>query len=563
MAFTNSFPQFPITVTDDPRTTLFAPKSYNIKKSGKQQTYQIYPANSYSSSNITINCPPNNKNMILNRDPLIHIVMDVKFTGALPLIGVTDSLRQFPFASICTTANARINGSNVSVLTSELVHPLMRFAQSRKNRTNQSFTPSMADSYQNYSDSALYGSARDPLAQWGAVGQEVSRGGYPYVDLGGGVYRFDIYEPLYLLSPFEFSTDTAHTGLINVNSLEFQFLLGDLSRVWSHSSLGGAITGVSVTFASVPELLFLSITSQDTTPLPASMTYPYDPINRFITNVGTVAPGAQYTVTSQNVQLGAIPKRVFIWARRRIQDWDFKTSDSFAYIKNVSLQWNNQSALLSTARDVDLYRISVTNGFTQDGGWPAAKAYSGYILALDPSLDLSLGPMEAVGLQENFQFTATVTFVNINSQAVNYDLTICTVDDGLCTINSNGSSMMQTGILTKEAILSSLSAPKIDYRDLKLLEGGNLFSRLKSFVHTPAKVVGDIARGVASAAPYVSRGADALAELTAEGLSGGRMRRRAKRRHKKRRGFGLIGGDLNESTDESSDESARLSELVL
>lgn len=546
MAYTNSYPQFPVVKVEDPRTSLWNNLVYTAPKSGKQQTYNIYPANSYSTNNITINCPPNNKNQIIGRWALLHIPLQLDFDQA-PLIGVDDALRAYPFHSCVTTSQCKINGTTISVLCGELIHKLMRFQNKKECREENSTTATMNDFYQAYSDYALYGMARNPLANIGVVGQEASRGGFPFTQISPTRYRFDLYEPLYLLSPWLFDGEKEHCGYINIQSMELTFLLSDLARAWSHSSNGNPITSVTGSFFNVPELLLISITPQDITPLPSIASFPYFPINRYVSNCGSVVSGGTLTVNSQNLQLGQIPRRLYLWVQRRQADWTFNTTDTTAFVSNISVQWNNQSSLLSSARDVDLYRMSVKNGYNAEGGFPAWKSYTGSIICLDPAFDLSLSSSESVGLLEQFMVNFTVTFKNISAETINYDLTICTIDDGIMSIFASGQCTLQTGILSKSAILASEQGPQLNYQEVTQMEGGSVFSKLKSFVNTGSRYLGQAAELGAKVLPQYAAPLQAVSQISrgVQNITGGRIRRRRRvGRARRRRGYGLVGGEL-------------------
>lgn len=551
---TSTYPSIPIVKMEDPKTNLWNPVAYVVEKSGKYQNYSYYAANSFSLSNLNFNTPPNNKNMIIGRRLLMKIPLRFTFVGGVPQIGINDAPRAFSFANAILNSAARINGGSVNVIVSEIIHALSKYDCDKMCREKwASIDAVMPDFYQNYSDWSLYGSARSPLANIGENSSEVPRGGFPFVANNDGSYSYVFYQPLYLLSPFESYNDNNKSGFININNLELNLQLGNFSRIWSHSSLGNAITDVKVTYDDTPQLILLQISPQDTTPLPSLTVYTYNNIVRYVTNIsGSFSAGETRQVVSQTITPDQIPRRVMIYACRQFADWTFNTSDTFAGLRQIQVQWNNQNNLLSTATEADLYRIACKNGYNGDGGFPAWRNYTGGVLSLNPAEDLSLGDLESNGLQLKFNVTVTANIQNISSQSMNMALYLIFIYDGILSINQDGQCVTNSAILSKENVLAATAQEPVDAREVRIMEGegAGLFDKLKGFVHTGSKVVGRAAKVAQSIAPQYApelRGVEAVSNLV-EGVTGngGRMRRR---RPQRRYGRGLIGSGIYEDED--------------
>jgi hypothetical protein len=137
---------------------------------------------------------------------------------------------------------------------------------------------------------------------------------------------------------------------------------------------------------------------------------------------------------------------------------------------------NNQSGLLSSATQQDLWRISVNNNSTQSWlgfsgkangvpvtGLPVSGgvATTGSILVLNPAKDLSLPDYlscSSIG-QFNFQFTITVT--NYSTQTFNPEILVVTANSGIF-VTQAGSSVIYTGILTKQMVVDTKAEKSAD-----------------------------------------------------------------------------------------------------
>jgi hypothetical protein len=548
----------------DPKTNLFPEVAYVVEKSGKQVTYQQYSANNYSLTTLNFSTLPNNRNMIIPRKLLMKLPFSFYFyNGAVqvsPQIGINDGPRACSFANSVLSSTALINGGNVNVVVSEIIHALMKYGPCKSDREKWWSTDCvMKDFYQNYEDWSLWGSSRNVLSNIGENASEPTRGGYPFTVNPDGSYSYVFYCPLYLLSPFESGNDNNLSGFINVENLQINMQLGNLSRMWSHSSLGPTITNINVVWSGPPQLIIQQITPSDISPIPSLSVYNYNNIQYYPNVVGSLAPGATSQVTSQTLTPNQIPRRMMVYACRQFNDWTFNTTDTFARITNLSIQWNNSNNLLSTCTEADLYRISVKNGYDPEGGFPAWSAYTGAVISLNPCEDLNLGALEANGLQEKFNVTVNATIQNINnSKTITFALYVIFIYDGILSINQNGQAVTNTAILTKTNVLEANAGPQVDFREVRDMSGGGLFDKLKSFVNVGSKVIRGAAQVAKQVAPQYAAPLSAVENLAgvAQNISGGRMRRRGarriSRRHGRRRGFGLVGAGLLPNSDSGS-----------
>jgi len=199
-------------------------------------------------------------------------------------------------------------------------------------------------------------------------------------------------------------------AFLGIQTMDFNItFIGNLARMWSHAA-GTTLTSVTVdlvTGPGSPTMLFNYITPSSLQPIPPrGVVYPYYTINRFPTDsLAPIASGAAQTLDSANIQLQSIPKRMYILARRKNSNETFLTTDTFFAIEGISVNWNNNSGLLSSATQQDLYRVSVRNGCNYS--WPQwagrtvdlgpgnpQRGLTGSVLCLEFGRDIGLGPME-------------------------------------------------------------------------------------------------------------------------------------------------------------------------
>lgn len=142
------------------------------------------------------------------------------------------------------------------------------------------------------------------------------------------------------------------------------------------------LSAVSVNFSN-PVLLFKYITPSLLQRLPRSISYPYFSVDRYPTTSNiSFAPNSSQILQSNNIQLKSIPRKIYIFARRQNMDETFSTTDTYFAINNISLNWNNESGLLSSATQQDLYNISKKNGVNLSWSqWAGAYSFVSQTIA--------------------------------------------------------------------------------------------------------------------------------------------------------------------------------------
>lgn len=453
--------------------------------------------------------------------------------------GLTDSFQAFPLNSLFTTATAQINNTTVSINTKDVLPSILRMNNSRELYRYNSMTPALPDqAYASYSDAVL--ANNNPLASYNTASydlDQVPRGAFPVIiavshfsntgvfldnsliSLGNGdTWKIGIAtivtEPIFL-SPFIWANPEYNCqGLLGINNMAFTFNIDSTaSRVFSTANpyVTGVVLGSPTAFAQqsaftlpplpvgqgqtallsttngVPSLLFKFLSTQPSDLIQTKNVVPYMDFPRYLTSSAnnptfTAVGQSGLRVNSSNLQINQIPDYFIITARIPMSQQNFSNSMSQFVIQNISVNLNNQSGLLSSASQYDLWRTSSKNGSTQS--WaefngqqnsttlnPATALYqnntigtTGSLLVLSPPYDLSLPNYISSGSLGNYNFQFSVTLANQYPQsvltqfngAIPIELCVVCVNSGIFS-TQQGVSAVYTGILTKEMVLSSVN----------------------------------------------------------------------------------------------------------
>jgi hypothetical protein len=567
----------------DPVTNINSKRQYVILKGGDRVTYRPVLSTSFSSNSAQFTAPPPSPGIIVDRKVLLRAPVKVTFagttTGGNLLQTNHNAFRAFPLSSIMNTLSATLNNTTASINMSDVIHPLLRYNTGMNIRDREySVTPSMLDQYQNYSSGVA--TNRNPLGGYGDIYPESGRAGFEYTEVTNtptsAVIEATLSEFLYL-SPFVFGHGDK-PGFIGIQNMDFNITWNpNLQRIWSHAvTVDSTISDITVEFLQ-PSLLFKYITPSKVQQIPRHAVYPYYSVNRYPTDsLHTFDPNQTRTLSTQNIQLNSIPRRMYIFARKRNLDLSYTDTDTYLRIDNINVNWNNQSGLLSSASQQDLYRMCVKNGlnmsWTQFNGGPTTTIGNvekfgtvGSVLCVEFGTDIALAPEEAPGVLGTYQLQMDVTLTNVNETSTfTPTLYVIIVSEGTFTIRNNN-CISQIGVISRREILASTQNQSMyaDYNDIVDAYGGDFWSGLKHFgekiFHGIKTAYKKIAPAVKKAAPYVKKGinvAKKIMPLLGLGESGygsaiaygykkkGRKRKPGRPRKKKRKGGVLVGGKM-------------------
>ena len=476
--------------------------------------------------------PPSTQTMV-DRFIRVKAYIEVKCDGDEFQLGLNDALRQFPIASITDTITCQINGETVSQNSADWIHALGSYGTSAQERNKSlSTTTSQPDQFQEYSDWATYGSARNPLASYGENSTEQTRGGINYVvAVDKKSFRVEITEPLFL-SPFYSGQGDQPESIVNLNQLNITIrFASNLRKIMSHSSLGGAIGNLDVSFYQAPEILLNYLSPDLTQMLPAVQTLPYSQMQEYIRPVGVVLSGASQTVLSDSIKLAMIPERLYLFCRHTRSSMTEDISDAYLAIRRVQVTWNNQSSLLGTASQEELYEMSSRAGL--DMTYSQFSKYRGSVFCAQFGKDIGLLDSEAPGVSGQYTLSTQIEVTNTSTLAGDYEFFMVVQLGGQFSIFESG-GRSSVGMLTQQDVLQARAgAERMDWHEAHRLGGGGFFDSLKKFVNKISRgvqsvsgVVADVAGAIPlPIAQQIAQGARTVQGVagTVRGVSGGRV----------------------------------------
>lgn len=426
-----------VTVAVDPEvdaSTTEAPAiHYDIN--GSQVTYNNYPATSWSSTGVRFSIIPPSMDTYMNRSIMITYPLTITYagttTGSFLLDDGYDALRSLVGLRMLQTQGVQINGISIPVSSCYDTFPDLILHYNEEYRKKHPL--SAIDVTQNYENSI--GALNNPLSSYANNesfdSASTKRGSYTLRSITRGatsaVLVYDVVEWVYV--PGLLGADCAEeTGLIRIRSIDIDMNL-NLDPKWtvSHATGGSStVTSCVVTLSGQPNILckFISV-PRELIPT-AELRYPHLRMERFLTQLGgTLAPLATNTIRSNNVQLPFIPKFVWIFCREQDNSKTYNSTDTFCNLVNLSIQFNNQSALLSTATTQQLWEMSHNVGLLDSlTAWSGTTTTSGFaqvgavgsIFCASFGKHISLGdPSLSIGSSGQFNFSVLATVKNVNT----------------------------------------------------------------------------------------------------------------------------------------------------
>ena len=485
-------------VVMDPRINVVGDTEQNhiIHKGAQRSTNYVQTADSYQTgvaptqSSWSIS-PPSNQTIV---DRYIRVRHYVEFdaTNANIDLGINSGFRQFPVSSITDVATLSINGEQVSENVQSKLHAMLTYGNTpEQRRKSWSTAPCQPDAYQAFGDYLSYGSARNPLADYGENSTEPSRGGFDVqVTVANKTVRAIFTEPIWV-SPLYNGLGHQVEGLVNVNQLNLTLRYStNASRVFCHHAIA-ALGATTATFYQAPELLVNYLTPDMTQSLPSLQVLPYQSCNEYVRELPAISAAATANVFSDTIRLSQVPRFVYLFARRNEATSTYLTSDSFLGIDTVSIQWNNEAGLLSGATKQDLFEMSSRNGCNLS--YPAWTKYRGSVLALELGKDIGLPDGLAPGVNGQFTIQAQMTFRNLDATTFTGTFYMVAVNQGIFTVAPNVGRASLGGVSPEKVMMAGESMEKNDHTEL---EGGSFWHSAKSIVKKGHKFVKKHGKGL-------------------------------------------------------------------
>ena len=402
----------------DPRIDIRTQNKYLFKQPANVVTYKTFNSNSTSQNSTHFTATPPNPNIIISPLVYVNLPATVKVTGKTAAANAPADFRdmffssntsivprQLPISSIIQTLSLKLNTDTTTVNLNDYIHAIARFYSDDAIRAYEmSSSPVQPDFFQKYNDDINttgagkdkglgYGTNRSPFQKYGANTNESTRSSYkPYKatyeeDGNDGIATvdYDFDEPLFI-SPLS-SGEYSKMGLVQIQTFDLDITWDSkLNRILSCNKAGlddkaTANGAYSIrTILGDPKLRFIYMTPHINYPIPETVIYEFSELNRISKSVRntpllgwnpdpanaedpTPGPnGESLTITSDNIQLSSIPNKVYIYVRRSNEERTEYTSDAFARITGINIDFNGVSGILASAKEHDLWRMTVNNG---------------------------------------------------------------------------------------------------------------------------------------------------------------------------------------------------------
>jgi len=502
---------------------------FAVYKSGQNVTVAQFNAISDAPSSHTYNIQVPSETTILDRRVIWDAECTFQVSYTLPAgdpaigtpkvqYGLTEALGPFPLHSMCSTIQVTINNNSVSTNMNDILPALLHFYDRRELNRYNGMTPTAVDTARNYSD--FVGATNNVLGNAASMSLDndfLPRGSFIEVQTaadalftlapglnaaGANTYyvKFHVREPL-LVSPFSYAHPYVNgQGFYGIQNLNFvmNLITDQTSGVWrSAASYASLMTISNVSWSSLkPSLIFNFLSPKPSDMLSARNVVPYWEMPRFLTtglaacSAGSLnaCGGLTYgstTYASNTIQLNQIPDKLIIFLRRPKALRNPGTTDSSLFISRISVSFNNQSGILASATDDQLYRFSYEAGSNQSwqeyragaaqnsaSGIPKVVAMSGSYLMLDMGRHIQITEdYYAPGSLGNFNLQFNIEAKNAGSDAYTPEMVLITLNSGLF-VCEKGQSATYTGILTKDDVLSVSSAAAVNEREAARMVGG-------------------------------------------------------------------------------------------
>lgn len=481
--------------------------SFPILHGGLETTERTFPTNSYSQTSCQFSVPPPSPATFVSRRFLLKMPVTVVITNQ---VGLADqgqafqagcaAFRQYPLASAMETLDVSINGQSTTMNLADIIKPLLLYHNNERNLSDRemSMSPGMRDQSQSYNDFCGIDSGfsnRNPLSIFGDSNDygRLGRGAFPMnvalSQTGGGdnvaTITTTLAEELFL-SPLIFGGKRAE-AFIGINKIEINITWSTqrVDKMWSSAVLAnqGAQT-VTITFGA-PSMMFRYVTPPDGFRVPRFIQYSYNEFNRYSSSQNDMVTGSTAELVSNNIQINAIPRYVWIYARRKNSPaFNFNKPDAYLAITNCSIDWNNSNSLLASATQQQLYDISRKNGVNLSWNeWSAQNLVAsadedgltyvngiGSVLCIEFGTDIGLKNGETAGQIGTYNLQIKINVKSYYPDTESIELYIVTSIPGVFTIFDMSASK-RIGVVGRA---SGSTIPGLTYDSMKndLMSGG-------------------------------------------------------------------------------------------
>ena len=497
----------PISIKDARIENITDTLKYPIYSGSGLNSYYQYASTSANNNQIIFNCQIPSENTLIDRNVLINATYKIVLTirnitaGSTAFnYGLGECFQAFPIHSSIKNMTCSINNTSFSINTQNVIQQLLKLIEPREFQRYNGMTPTLCDLYfNNYTDAI--GSKGDITGDYKDASydnQLVPRGAHPLKSItvlhnktAGGTdtslvstnindiwtitLESEFTEPL-LLSPFLFHSkhNFNNQSIYGIQSINLNINLDtSLKRFFTSNNNDISIAFDTTNPITNAKLLFNFLNIQETDKIPSRNIVPYVDYPTYISSDSDIINANQSkSINSQNYQLNQVPDLFIICVRRPMASMTIKNTNSFLPIRNISINFNNKSGLLSSATVQDLYRLSKINGSVQS--WyeffgyagkansnPANTALSQYLytttgslIVINPTKDLGLPYYLSNGSIGNFNIQFKIDVINNTNDNFVPEIVIITPNSGFM-INDRGLTEIYTGILSKEIVVET------------------------------------------------------------------------------------------------------------
>jgi hypothetical protein len=314
---------------------------------------------------------------------------------------------------------------------------------------------------------------------------------------------FTTVEPV-LVQPFLWSDPVSNKqGIYGLQTLQLQYNLSTPNRAFRvvNQMIGvGAITISNLTIHSVnnSELVFKFLTPHPSDLLPARNVIPLLTYDRYFSNANNPALPANFAgsrqITSNTYNLTQVPDKICVFLRKKQSTQTPTDQDTSPVISGISINWNNNAGLLSSATIQDLYYYSKEAGSNQTFQQYCGQCYNnqtnfsnsaqfgasvltstiGSYLMLDFATVIQLTEdFYAPGSLGNFQLQFQLTVENQSPSVVAADtleIVLVVMNSGIM-VTDRGQTSNYTGILTKQDVLDASQTEPLSITDVSRMVG--------------------------------------------------------------------------------------------
>jgi len=303
---------------------------------------------------------------------------------------------------------------------------------------------------------------------------------------------FTTIEPV-LCQPFLWSDPVSNKqGMYGVQTIQLQYNVANADRIVRFIESQYAPNSLTLTAITVPtsasvlnvtnaKLILKYLTPHPSDLLPARNVIPLLTYDRYFSNSNNATIPQNYgtpvQIASNTYNLTQIPDKICIFFRKKMTNQRPTDSDAVAVIRNISINFNNNAGLLSSATLQDLYYYSVQAGSNQSFQEFCGQAYvPNLVLAatdVEPTVGsyLMLDFATVIQLTEDYyapgslgnfqlQFTCGLQGGGIgdpqgNAFEANSLETVLVVLNSGIMVTERGQTSTYTGILTKQDVLDA------------------------------------------------------------------------------------------------------------